>query len=234
MTGTFIQLGTELGQLVERKNAAYGSSVTSSPAILTALYPNGIGVAQYDDALLIVRIVDKLQRIATDRDALGETPWFDIAGYGLLGTAMHQQQKGSEEPWPGSASAQDAPTSSRAGARRGSAARPASGSTTTSARPSSGAKNSPSPSASSASTSAPASTSPSSAPAPDATASASANAAVLAYARKLSNSDLCADCCRDLGDRAFGHTLVATEGKLETLACCSISCTLNLRERLNL
>ena len=52
--------------------------------LLRALYPDGIPLGKLDDALTVVRVVDKLFRIATARDALGESPWRDIAGYALL------------------------------------------------------------------------------------------------------------------------------------------------------
>jgi hypothetical protein len=35
--------------------------------------------------LCVVRIFDKLKRIATNKDAFGESPYGDIIGYGLLG-----------------------------------------------------------------------------------------------------------------------------------------------------
>ncbi|MBW2598588.1 MAG: hypothetical protein JRC60_00445 [Deltaproteobacteria bacterium] len=35
--------------------------------------------------MAVTRIIDKLFRIATDKDALGESPYHDIAGYGILG-----------------------------------------------------------------------------------------------------------------------------------------------------
>jgi hypothetical protein len=34
----------------------------------------------------VVRILDKLFRIANDKSAFNEDPWQDIAGYGILGT----------------------------------------------------------------------------------------------------------------------------------------------------
>ena len=92
----FLQIATAIGQLVEQKNAAYGSSFADAGAFLQLLYPEGLQPAQYDDALLTVRIFDKLKRIATDRDALGESPYRDIAGYGILGAALvDQKRKGS-------------------------------------------------------------------------------------------------------------------------------------------
>jgi hypothetical protein len=78
-------MGEQIGKLVEEKQAAYGDSFGRSGEILRVLYPQGISLEQIDDALCIVRIVDKLFRIATDKDALGESPYRDIAGYGILG-----------------------------------------------------------------------------------------------------------------------------------------------------
>jgi len=71
-------------QLVEEKQAAYGDSFGKSGAVMRILYPDGISPEQMDDALVVVRVIDKLFRIATDRDAFGESPWRDIMGYSLL------------------------------------------------------------------------------------------------------------------------------------------------------
>jgi hypothetical protein len=84
---TFKEIGTEIGSLVDEKNAAYGSSFAESYKILSVLYPNGIKPEQYTDALAIIRVIDKLFRIATAKDAFGESPWRDIAGYAILGVA---------------------------------------------------------------------------------------------------------------------------------------------------
>lgn len=84
---SFEALAAEIGKLVEAKQAAYGDSFGKSGGILRILYPAGISLTQLDDALTIVRVVDKLFRIATDRDALGENPWKDILGYALLAVA---------------------------------------------------------------------------------------------------------------------------------------------------
>ena len=83
----YIQLGKEIGMLVDRKQKAYGDSFGNSHKILTALYPNGVGLAQYQDMLTVVRIIDKLFRIANQKDAFGENPFQDIVGYGLLAVA---------------------------------------------------------------------------------------------------------------------------------------------------
>ena len=81
---SFAELAANVAALVEQKQAAYGDSFGRSGAVLRALYPNGISAEQLDDALTITRVVDKLFRIATARDALGESPWADILGYALL------------------------------------------------------------------------------------------------------------------------------------------------------
>jgi hypothetical protein len=112
MKRTFEEIGAAVGQLVDEKNAAYGSSFACSGDFLRLLFPNGIPPSQYDDALLLVRIFDKQMRIATNRDAFGESPYQDIAGYGLLGTQLYEERKKHE--CPGSVSEQDARRQSKA------------------------------------------------------------------------------------------------------------------------
>lgn len=89
----FPELGKEIGELVKTKQLAYGNSFGLSGDVMRALYPYGISPEQYDDALTIIRIVDKLFRIATDKDALGESPYKDIAGYGLLGAIYNSTKR---------------------------------------------------------------------------------------------------------------------------------------------
>lgn len=85
---SFAEIGSDVGALVDQKNAAYGDAFHKGGAFLRLLYPDGIKPEQYDDALCLIRIFDKQMRIATARDALGESPYRDIAGYGLLGTTL--------------------------------------------------------------------------------------------------------------------------------------------------
>ncbi len=108
-TRTFEEIGTEIGQL---------------------LFPGGVPPTRMGDALLLVRIFDKQMRIATDQDAFGESPWRDIAGYGLLGARVHEERKKHE--CPGSVSDQGAMGSSR-DREHASAAAPTSAKTKTSA-----------------------------------------------------------------------------------------------------
>lgn len=73
-----------IAELVESKQQAYGDSFGKSGNIMRELYPNGVSIHQMDDALTVVRIIDKLFRIATKKDAFGESPFKDIMGYSLL------------------------------------------------------------------------------------------------------------------------------------------------------
>jgi len=83
----FAKIGKEIGEMVNEKNAAYGDSFAKCGEFLKLLYPNGIQPDQYTDALCLVRIFDKQMRIATMKNAFGESPYRDIVGYGLLGVA---------------------------------------------------------------------------------------------------------------------------------------------------
>jgi hypothetical protein len=83
----FKEVAEEIGSLVEEKNKAYGNSFAKCGEFLQLLYPDGIKPDQYQDALTLIRIFDKQMRIATRKDAFGESPYRDIAGYGILGAA---------------------------------------------------------------------------------------------------------------------------------------------------
>lgn len=82
--GEYEKIGTSIGVLVDEKNVSYGDSFHEAGRIMRILYPGGIELHQYDDILAIVRIIDKLFRIANQKGALGENPFEDIAGYGIL------------------------------------------------------------------------------------------------------------------------------------------------------
>lgn len=88
----------ELAKLVEEKNVAYGNSFKDSAHFLKLLFPDGIPTDKYQDILLLVRVFDKLKRIATRKDAFGESPWKDITGYGLLGVVNDDTISQSNEP----------------------------------------------------------------------------------------------------------------------------------------
>jgi hypothetical protein len=88
---------SHLSNLLVEKNEAYGDSFAKASGILELLYPDGVPVSKYSDMLAIVRTVDKLFRIATDKDALGESPWEDVAGYALLALIKDLAKKRKKE-----------------------------------------------------------------------------------------------------------------------------------------
>lgn len=83
-SGKYRAIGESIGKLVDEKNKAYGDSFNKSSDFLKILYPNGVSPEHYSDMLGIIRVFDKLMRIATKKDALGENPWRDIGGYSIL------------------------------------------------------------------------------------------------------------------------------------------------------
>ena len=93
--GTFESIGWNVGELVQRKQRAYGDSFGRSGECLRQMFPNGIKPEQYDDLLTIARILDKLFRIANNKDAFNENPYQDIVGYGLLGMKRHAEHNDS-------------------------------------------------------------------------------------------------------------------------------------------
>jgi hypothetical protein len=92
----FSQIGEKIGEIVKNKNIAYGDSFSQSGMVLKILYPNGISVEQYDNALYIIRTIDKLFRIATMKDAFGENPAMDICGYSILDVWRDMMKKGND------------------------------------------------------------------------------------------------------------------------------------------
>lgn len=81
-----------MGKLVTEKQVAYGDSFGKSGQILRILYPHGIDLSQLNDALTITRVLDKLFRVATKKDAFGESPWRDVMGYALLSVVRDEQE----------------------------------------------------------------------------------------------------------------------------------------------
>lgn len=73
----------QIAELVSLKNAQYGNSFQESAKILETLYPNGVKPNEYDNMMVIVRVLDKLFRVANG-DLGNESAWDDIVGYALL------------------------------------------------------------------------------------------------------------------------------------------------------
>jgi len=84
LSGKYEEIGSLIGALADKKNAAYGNSIHDAGKIMRILYPRGINPDQMDDALAMIRILDKMFRIATAKRAFGENPFQDIAGYGIV------------------------------------------------------------------------------------------------------------------------------------------------------
>ena len=84
----FQEIARKVAEIVFTKNKVYGNSFEESGKIMNTLYPQGVKSGDMVDMLAIVRIIDKLFRIATDKHALGENPWQDIAGYATLMTEL--------------------------------------------------------------------------------------------------------------------------------------------------
>lgn len=76
-------IGQAIGNLVDEKNKQYGDAFNKSDEFLKILYPNGISTEQYSDMLAVVRIFDKLMRVANGNQG-NENAFQDIAGYGIL------------------------------------------------------------------------------------------------------------------------------------------------------
>ena len=88
-SGQLYALAKQIAKTVIEKQAAYGDSFGKSGDVMRILYPDGIRPEQMGDALAVVRILDKLFRIASKKDAFGESPYLDLAGYGLLGATKN-------------------------------------------------------------------------------------------------------------------------------------------------
>ena len=78
------ELGRNIGALIQEKQQSYGDSFHKSGEVMKQLFPKGIPPESYVDALALVRIIDKLFRLATDPTYNSENSWGDIAGYALL------------------------------------------------------------------------------------------------------------------------------------------------------
>jgi hypothetical protein len=92
----FRRIADELGELVAHKNRAYGNSFEMSGDFLRLLYPKGIRPEQYSDVALQVRIFDKQMRIAHGASAFGESPYRDLAGYGICGAIKDEKESALE------------------------------------------------------------------------------------------------------------------------------------------
>nr|DAU09818.1 MAG TPA: Nucleotide modification associated domain 1 [Caudoviricetes sp.] len=89
----FEKIASDLSTILSMKNEAYGNAFDKTTQILTLLYPNGIKVDQFKDVHVLIRMLDKVARIARDNDPLGESPYMDIAGYAILSLARDENDE---------------------------------------------------------------------------------------------------------------------------------------------
>jgi len=92
----YLKAATNVAQVVEKKQVAYGDSFGKAGKVLELLYPNGVKIEQYQDMLTVVRIIDKIFRIASKKDAFGESPYSDLMGYSLLGLVKSEKNDGMD------------------------------------------------------------------------------------------------------------------------------------------
>ena len=89
----FEKIAIDLSTILSMKNEAYGNAFDKTTQILTLLYPTGIKVEQFKDVHVLIRMLDKLSRIARDNDPMGESPYMDIAGYSILALARDENNE---------------------------------------------------------------------------------------------------------------------------------------------
>lgn len=93
MSKKFIRKALQIAKIVSEKNQQYGDAINDTQAFLELLFPRGIKCEQYKDIGTLVRIYDKLKRIANGNQG-NENAWDDIQGYALL---ANTNIKGDEE-----------------------------------------------------------------------------------------------------------------------------------------
>ena len=96
--GKFEDRGQAIGKLVDEKELAYGQSVKKTSQLIKIFLQDYrqedgtyiLSEPLLEQLLLQVRIIDKQNRIFNNpsADRMNESPYSDIAGYGLLGETL--------------------------------------------------------------------------------------------------------------------------------------------------
>jgi hypothetical protein len=99
MKSVYEDIAVKIAALVEQKQEAYGDAFGKITKILRVLYPYGITPSEYQNLGLVIRILDKLARIAEHNgdDPMQEDSWRDICGYSILAQASKPEDKDGEE-----------------------------------------------------------------------------------------------------------------------------------------
>jgi hypothetical protein len=84
----FVEAGEVISSMLGDKRDSYGDNLIVSGQFLKLLYPEGIPANAYPEVLVIIRLFDKLMRIANQHRSPElwteqETPWLDVAGYAI-------------------------------------------------------------------------------------------------------------------------------------------------------
>lgn len=95
---TLKEKASQITSLVAQKNTAYGDSFSKCNQFLELLWPHGVPSRSYSDLLTIIRIFDKMMRIANDKTAFNENPWDDILGYALLKATQEEKDENDSNP----------------------------------------------------------------------------------------------------------------------------------------
>jgi len=78
-------IACDIVSIVKEKNKEYGSAFQKVSEILNILFPNGIPTSKYHDVAILIRVLDKICRIASANDKdVKKDAWLDLTGYGLL------------------------------------------------------------------------------------------------------------------------------------------------------
>lgn len=98
----FTARANRIGKLTAEKNVRYGDSVRRSGQILRVLWPDGIPPDKYAAAGILMRMSDKMIRIANfDMSSDDENPFDDVNGYALLGGEMLDEDRETVLPAEG-------------------------------------------------------------------------------------------------------------------------------------
>jgi hypothetical protein len=87
-----------IAKMLEEKNKSYGNAYGKAPDFLSLLYPDGVSPDQYKDMLFVLRIFDKLMRIANQKGAFNEDAYMDGAGYFTLALIEDERTKEENQP----------------------------------------------------------------------------------------------------------------------------------------
>jgi len=87
----FLDLGNGIGELLAEKRRAYGDNFERSVRFIADLYPKGVPPEAYPQLLPLIRMLDKISRVAQiSQDRTGsfkeglKDAWRDMAGYSVL------------------------------------------------------------------------------------------------------------------------------------------------------